>query len=231
MIWGIPMKIKLNTIILVAVLLCFSGLFIALQLILFNKPFETFFWIIQDLIFLPINIIIVTLVIGSIYKTREKNSKLLKLNILINEFYSEAGNSLIIKLNGLMSNLDDIKNSVNNEKSIVDPQVNSEIMIENLTSIYALLEDKKHFVLGMFENGNILEHDIFTNMLLAVHHLLDELRIRPDLLNLEKDDILHIEYDIKRAYIQLVKEFVSYMKHLKIEYPYIHSIVIRKNIF
>ena len=225
------MKKRLNTIILVALLLSFSVIFLILQLVIFNKPSDTFFWIIQDLIFLPINIIIVTLVIGSLFKTREKNSKLLKLNILINEFFSEAGNSLIISINPLIDNLDEIRNSVNTDKFTIEPKVNIPIMNENLTSIYKLLEEKKHFILGMFENGNILEHDSFTNMLLAIHHLLDELRMRPDLTALDKDDTLHIAYDVNRAYIQLAKEFISYMKHLKREYPYIHSIVIRKNIF
>ena len=237
------MKKRLNTFLLIIVLLLFSIVFVYLQIIIFGNPKETFFLIIQDLIFLPINIIIVTLVIGEIFKNKERNSRILKLNILINEFFSEAGNSLILSLNLIIDNYSDIKSTVNfsscyPEKklfkqinSTIEPKINILRMNENLISLYHLLDEKKHIIISMFENPNILEHDSFTNMLLATHHLLDELRIRDDLMSLEEDDAAHIANDIKRAYIPLVREFVSYMKHLKREYPYIHSLVIRKNIF
>src|ERR1035437_5436665 len=107
------MKKRLNTFLLIIVLLLFSIVFVYLQIIIFGNPKETFFLIIQDLIFLPINIIIVTLVIGEIFKNKERNSRILKLNILINEFFSEAGNSLILSLNLIIDNYSDIKSTVN----------------------------------------------------------------------------------------------------------------------
>jgi hypothetical protein len=41
----------------------------------------------------------------------------------------------------------------------------------------------------------------------------------------------HLNFDIKRAYILLVNEWLSYMKHLKEDYPYLYSLAVRTNPF
>ena len=44
-------------------------------------------------------------------------------------------------------------------------------------------------------------------------------------------DLDHLKVDMSRAYILVVSEWASYMKHLKNDYPYLFSIAVRTNPF
>ena len=86
-------------------------------------------------------------------------------------------------------------------------------------------------MLNLLENPNLLEHESFTNLLWAVFHLTDELVHRSDLKKLPDSDYQHLAGDIKRAYHQLLIQWLDYMKHLKHDYPYLFSLAMRTNPF
>jgi hypothetical protein len=81
------------------------------------------------------------------------------------------------------------------------------------------------------ENPNLLEHESFSNLLLAVFHLTEELDKRVDLRKLPASDYAHLRGDIKRAYIILIAQWLDYMQHLHGQYPYLFSLAIRTNPF
>lgn len=70
-----------------------------------------------------------------------------------------------------------------------------------------------------------------SNLLLAILHLTDELANRHDLTRLPESDHEHISEDIKRAYSQLMLQWLDYVKHLKRDYPYLFSLALRINPF
>jgi len=84
-------------------------------------------------------------------------------------------------------------------------------------------------VLSLLENPNLLEHECFTDLLLAIFHLSEELVARDTLEGLPQSDYEHLAGDIKRAYTLLIREWLAYMMHLKDNYPYLFSLVIRTN--
>jgi hypothetical protein len=61
--------------------------------------------------------------------------------------------------------------------------------------------------------------------------LTDELAHRTDLRKLPDSDYEHLAGDIKRAYHQLLIQWLEYMKHLKRDYPYLFSLAMRTNPF
>ena len=81
------------------------------------------------------------------------------------------------------------------------------------------------------ENPNLLEHDAFANLLLAVFHLTEELAQRRDLHHLTPGDREHLAGDIERAYVLLIAEWLDYMQHLQKNYPYLFSLARRTNPF
>ena len=101
----------------------------------------------------------------------------------------------------------------------------------DLKELDAFLSGKRDFLLGLIENPVLMEHENFSDALLSVFHLLDELQSRNDLATLPKSDVKHLEGDINRAYKKLIVQWIVYMKHLKIEYPYLFSLAIRTNPF
>ena len=80
-------------------------------------------------------------------------------------------------------------------------------------------------------NPNLMENEEFTELLIAVFHLAEELQSRMDIHNLTEEDYNHISNDIERAYLLLIYEWVAYMGHLKKEYPFLYSFAIRTNPF
>lgn len=69
------------------------------------------------------------------------------------------------------------------------------------------------------ENPHLLQHEFFTDFLMAVLHLAEELAPREDLSGLPPSDLDHLKGDIKRAYSLLVRQWLHYMQYLKTHCP------------
>jgi hypothetical protein len=83
----------------------------------------------------------------------------------------------------------------------------------------------------MLENPYLIEHDTFTELMQALFHLTEELRVRERLTDLPDTDYAHLSGDINRVYGLLIREWLVYMKHLKENYPYLFSLAMRTNPF
>jgi hypothetical protein len=101
----------------------------------------------------------------------------------------------------------------------------------DLDSLKQMLIKERTFLLRLLENQNLLEHDTFTNLLMAVFHLTEELESRTDVRDLPQADMKHLANDVKRVYTLLVSEWLDYMKHLQENYPYLFSFAMRTNPF
>jgi len=93
------------------------------------------------------------------------------------------------------------------------------------------LSEKREFLLKIIENPTLLEHELFSELMMAIFHLHEELSARTDVCSLSEKDVEHIKNDIARAYNMLLKEWLLYMRHLKNEYPYLFSMALRTNPF
>ena len=83
----------------------------------------------------------------------------------------------------------------------------------------------------LLENPSLLENDRFTDLLWAVTHLDEELEARVSLNNLPEKDVEHIAGDIQRMYDHLASEWLDYVAHLKLNYPYLFSLILRTHPF
>ncbi len=106
-----------------------------------------------------------------------------------------------------------------------------EIHRANLDGLRILLASKREFLLQLMQNPNLLEHESFTELLRAVFHLAEELATRERMADFPPRDLEHLANDIGRSYVLLVGEWLSYMRHLRDEYPYLFSLAIRTNPF
>ena len=219
--------------------------------------FSLAIYIIQDLIFhdarmilsdlllqiafLPIYIFLSTIVIDSLLSRREKGQRVRKLNMVIGAFFSETGLELLQALSKFDKTSeetsriilrDDWPHKSEKMKKWIGKdgfQINSRV--EELGGLKILLLQKRDFLLRMLENPNLLEHETFTELLWAVFHLSEELASRADLSHLSEADYSHFSGDIKRAYSLLILEWLTYMSHLKEDYPFLFSFSARTNPF
>lgn len=213
------------------------------QLYVFRSPRDTFFYVLQDIAFLPLQIALVTVVLGRYLKNREKTDKLKKISMVINAFFSEAGTDVLKKLAGFSGNFEEVRPNLDVQLDWSDKNFSKTIRYlanvdfqikcnpDELESLKELLRNMRDFLIRMLENPNLLEHDTFTDMLLAVFHLTEELIARDEFEDENAMDMAHLSIDIQRALRTLLIQWVSFMKHLRSEYPYLYSLEVRRNPF
>lgn len=174
---------------------------------------------------------------------REMESRMEKLNMVIGVFYSEVGLGLLSNFSQYDPNYDNIRpglliaaNWTDKEflaagKESLKHDYSVDMSIVDLASLKRYLLDKRGFLLRLLENPVLLEHQSFTDLLRATFHLMEELAYRSSFSDIPKADMNHLGGDIKRSYHLLVNEWITYMKHLKNNYPFLFSLAIRTNPF
>ncbi len=239
-----PFFKKHKTVILLSAgLIAAAAIIYVIQLLVFNKPQDTEFYLLQDLAFLPLSVLFVTLILGQYLNAKEKRVRMEKIHIVVSEFFSEAGVAIISEMNRMAKDMCGMCDTLNIKpewkeqdfraavKTVTKAQFEVKATPPLLADMHALLSEKKKTVLSMFENPNLLEHDKITDMLWAVYHVADELQNREDFATLPESDLSHLSGDVKRAYKLLITEWIEYMRHLKTHYPYLFSLALRKNPF
>lgn len=235
-------RLRFNQIIMI-VLIASSIIFFTLQQTLFHDSEESLFLFFQDLIFLPLEILLVTFILDKILEGRQKREKMEHMNMVISAFFSEVGSDVIRLINQNVYEIENFRLLLHmdeywTEKKFVAVAKNAQSFsfkintdAQILKNLKSILSDQKFFLLQLFNNPNLLEHDSFTDLIWALYHLLDELENRYDLSDLPESDIDHLSNDVIRAYKCLINEWIYYMKHLKFKYPYLWSLALRTNPF
>ncbi len=220
-----------------------SGLLYALNYLIFRDANYMFRLFLAQLGFLPISVLLVTIIINQLLSQRARAAKLRKLNMVIGAFFSEVGTDLLSMFSRYVPDQAAFRDEIKALGSWSDRDFASfqqrlrhfdfEIVMaagDSETLCYFLM-GKRDFLLRLLENPNLLEHDAFANLLLAVFHLTEELAQRRDLDNLTPGDREHLAGDIERAYVTLIAEWLAYMRHLQKTYPYLFSLALRTNPF
>jgi hypothetical protein len=238
------MKKSLNWQILLGLgLIALSAALYYVHYLIFRDAHHIFIYLLGDIAFVPIEVLLVTIIIHQLLNLRERNDRMEKMNMVIGAFFSEAGTALLSKFSAMDRRLDDLKEHLlfksdapAAEFDRISKYLNShsyEVVVksEDIESIKALLAEKRAFLLRLLENPNLLEHESFTDLLWATFHLAEELESRAKFTELPAKDMEHIAGDIKRAYALLVREWVNHLKHLRSHYPYLFSLALRTNPF
>ncbi len=227
--------------IIVWCMLLLSFILYLVDYLIFGKPAEIGIGFIGNLAFLPIYVLFVTLMIERILKEREKEALRQKMNMVIGVFFSEVGTPLLRDGASFLSDralfMDHVKITVQwsdeDFKDLAGYLESSELRMDsrasNMNCMKEFLVNRRGFMLSLLENPNLLEHDGFTDLLWAVFHLLEELQMREKLTGLPETDLDHLSGDIRRAYTHLLKQWVTYLIHLKTDYPYLFSLAVRSN--
>ena len=239
-------KIKkiLNWQITLAIsLIGLSSFIYYIHYLVFHDAHHIFIYMVGDIAFVPMEVLLVTVIIHRVLSNREKKIMLKKMNMVIGAFFSEVGTELISTFAKYDPNRDKIQDDLMlNDKWTEAKFLKSKICVlahdygvdiqkDDLKELREFLLEKRDFLLRLLENPNLLEHDDFTDLLWAAFHLTEELQHRKKVLKCTHKDLDHLRGDIKRVYCLLIKEWLEYVRHLKADYPYLYSLAIRTNPF
>ncbi len=213
--------------------------------IIFRDFHHVMIYLLGDIAFIPLEVFLVTLVIDRLLEGRERANLMEKLNMLIGLFYQELGQEMLGSCAAADSQIEDIraKCSVNArwkdadykhlESVLKDFRYKLDLEKVDLDKLFLLLDGKKELMVNLIANPSLIEHDTFSELLMSVRHVHEELALRKR-LNAEsesRNDHDHIKLDLERAYGHLVREWLYYMKHLKERYPYLFVTAMVSNPF
>jgi len=224
------------------ILLGASALGYTVHFLIFKDAHHIFIYMVGDIAFLFMDVLLTILLIERLLSRRDKMSKLNKLNMVIGTFFSEVGLELLSKFSTFIKDCENLTSKLDIKpdwgkrdflqavKAAHDFSYQVEIDEKDLAPLRDFLTDKRSFLLRLLENPNLLEHDRFTDLLWAVFHLTEELHYRGDRIeNLPESDKKHLAIDLRRAYVQLTSEWVTYTMHLQQSYPFLFSLAVRIN--
>jgi hypothetical protein len=228
---------------LIIALIIISLTLYATHLLLFHDINHVVKFALGDLAFVPVEVIFVTMIFHRMLTNNEKKKKIGKLYMVIEIFFSQLGTELLrvfacsdITPGNIKKEL--IRKDDWNDKSFKElnktieaycPEI--EIGEDGLEAIDMMLQECRPNLLSLLENPTLLEHETFTEVLMSVFHLADELRMRFSFASLNPLDHAHLVDDVKRAYKLLAAEWVNYVNHTRVHYPYLYSLTVRNNPF
>ncbi len=223
-------QMKLTIVILLLISICLYGI----QIMIFRDPATTEFYLLQDLAFMPITIIIATIVVGEILNEKEKRERESNTRMLTSTFYTQVGASFMNMLIQASENEVEIRNilqkQVNTEKEIKQmqeevKQLNCQIhLTEDIyREVTHIVSENRMAILVLSSNPMILEQRSFTNLLWGMFHLEDEFRIRGAYHQLSQEDKAHIAEDLEKVLQLLLLNSIPNAKYLKDTYPHLYK--------
>jgi hypothetical protein len=227
---------------LIALLLVLASLAIyAFNYAVFGSARSELRTAVDNLAFLPLQVLFVTLLISRVFAEREKETRRDKMNMVIGTFFSAVGQRLLQFMGRLLENEGQICGHLALDPSWTEEQMREAMrFVESarfkivpdpdvLEPLRDLLAVHRDFMLRLLENPILLEHEGFTDCLWAVFHLEEELVARESLRNLPAPDLAHLGVDAERAYSRLLAQWLAYMIHLRQAYPFLFSFLARTN--
>jgi len=175
---------------------------------------------------------------------RERRRQVQKLHMLIGLFFSELGTDLL----RICAKADSDPDTLNCHLQVAPDwgdarfrEVRATLVKHkfagsagkmNFHLLRQLLGERGEMLVRLLESPFILEHEAFSDLLVATLHLKEELLHRPDDFHqLPEKDLQHLEGDVNRVYGLLVRQWIDYLEHLKDHYPYLFSLAVRTNPF
>ena len=235
------MRIKRHILLIAAVIILTASSVVLyfVHYLIFDDPHHIFIYLVGDLAFVPIEILLVAIIVERIIDRHEKGKIFYKLNMVIGTFFSELGTWLIGELTNSVMNRDDLLPylRIDNEWTEKDyrrslsflKKVEYRIQPENLhlNQLHRRLANKRDMLVMFLNNPNILEHERFADLLWAIFHLMEELDVRKSFDDLPQSDLRHIAGDVQRVYSLLTIRWLQYCRHLQKKYPFLFSIIVR----
>lgn len=175
---------------------------------------------------------------------REARNRMRKINMVLGIFFSETGYQLLSIFSRCDTEIESIRQHlmvstkwtgdhfIAARRQLKKHEFNLDINdLLELKDLRDFLISQRRSLISLLENPAIIEDEGFSETLLSVFHLTDELNCRESFDSLPSTDVRHLAMDMSRSYRFMLEQWLYYLQHLKVHYPYIFSLAIRKNPF
>lgn len=231
-------SMKKHNIILGLSLIAASLILHSLHYVIFHDMHHIMIFLFADIAFIPLEVLLVSLIIERLIKKSEEEKILKKMHMLVGLFYQKFGDDLLtdfVKASDFEKSIDakmtyhwkkkqftDLRKNIGGLKHTLDMER------VDLVKTFDLLKENEPLMINLISNPSLQENDLFSDLLLSTFHLYDELRTR-DLNALTQKDFDHMKFDCERVYKSLSVQWVDYMQHLQEVYPYLFLTAAKQN--
>ena len=223
-------RVKEN-IIIGAGLVTLSLLLHFVHVLIFKDIHHTMIFLVADIAFIPMEVFFTSMILERMLERREKEHDKEKLNMLVGVFYAEIGTQLL----AYFVDQDD-RVAICKKLRIQDPsiwndayfkrlqQLNSSYHYEvqlakiELGDLKHMLHEGKNLLITLMTTESLHDHETFTEMLMLIIHLKEELDVR-DITSLSEAERQHLEQDMSALYRYLTYEWCYYLDYLSKHYP------------
>lgn len=222
-------KYHRDDILFTVLLLFLSAVFYIVHLFIFDDLHHIMIFGMSDLAFLPIEVILVSLILHRVVTANEKKRRMGKVYMVIEVFFTGLGFDMLKIFASSDSNIEQVEDTFVMDKNwkmrTMKKNMLSYIPDLNLTSKeYTTLQDtisyKSEKIERLIENPMLIEHDTFSDLLMAIYHFYKELVGISDFNKLSKNEEIKLKKDAERVYLLLCIEWIEYLNHTKTHYPY-----------
>lgn len=199
--------------------------------LIFKDIHHTLIFLAADIAFIPMEVFFTTIVLDGFLERREKEHFLEKLNMLVGVFYTEIGGRILqefvmasnpIKECKEISSIEDSMWNENFPKALEKLKASCQYKVDlnkiNIRELKEELHESKDLLITFITNESLHDHETFTDMIMSLLHLKEEIDSRC-CLEIEEYEKTHIESDMAVAYRYLTIEWCEYMSYLNKNYP------------
>lgn len=224
-------------------MLCLSAFFYILHYLIFRDFHHIAIFALHDIAFLPLEVILVSLVFERVLDDAHHNEQRGKINMIESIFFNESGSDMLRylllcdpeseKLCRAMCIADDWEYAdfdrahrfAEDYSFTVDPE---------RTDFFALhyhLSNRHKYFLKVIENPALMDHESFTDLILAMYHLWEELDFRTDLYQLSDEDKQNLCSITSDVYRLLTHEWLLNVRYTKRHQEHRFACAMRTNPF
>ena len=223
-----------NDFFIISVLIILSIAIYLVHFGIFRDFYHISIYFLGDLGFMGTEALIVYFVINRLLSAREKAATRKKLNMLAGIFFYDLGIKVFNNINALVKNSAQCAQNICIEDNWTDKdfkKAQQKAAVLSLALNYQaacmeklrdILREGKELIIRLMENPSLHEHEIFSDMLMALFHFTEELLRRRTLQDNDTEDKEHLLNDVQRLYVFLAQLWLEYMQHLKDNYNYLY---------
>ncbi len=227
--------------IVAAALVAAAALLHFTHYLIFHDAHHIAIYLFGDIAFLPIEILVISIVVDRVLGEREREAIRHKMNMVVGTFFNAVGRPLLELLPEILANADEVLPRLAlapdwdaaqiraAQAGVRGLRLKTRPPVEHLQRLHELLSGERDFILRLLENPILLERHEFTELLWAISHVEEEVGARGDLRALPESDFHHLCGDVNRLYDHLLREWLVYMAHLNARYPFLYSFAARTN--
>lgn len=223
-----PFAHKLTMKQIVVLLLCTSGVLYLLHYLIFRDLHHIGIFFLHDLAGMPLEVLLVTLFFDRIIEKAHEEESQSKLSIIETLFFNESGGNMLRYLSAFdpdYPRLADILQVTMDWRSsdyqtakirLKDYPFHLDVQRVDYFSLHYHLDERHNYYRNILENPALTQSNEFTELVMKIYLMWEELDCRTDLYNLD----LHEKHYLGELLTEIYQELVEYW----LDNAYNHSI-------